>query len=191
MTDLNANTAALMRIINGELRQSNIFVNKVLTTTEVNGWSDKQTLAKMVVILGRENNRLQDKLLKAEYAKAYSPNITIPVLNADNVKPLLEAAYYYGERTGDYGMQEAESDAEIMKLVAGLNNPMTKGVATDQPKQENPDATHWCIAADGTIKQYGILLTGNTSELMEWRDNRWLIPEFEPGTLTRFKDGVD
>ena len=77
MPELNANIAALMQIINEELRLSNVFVNRLLATAEANGWSDKQTLAQLVVILGRENNRLQDDLLKAEHAKAYPEPVSI------------------------------------------------------------------------------------------------------------------
>ena len=71
MVDINQNTAELQRIINEELRLSNVFVNRLLATAEVNGWSDKQTLAQLEVIIGRENNRLQDEQLKAECAKGY------------------------------------------------------------------------------------------------------------------------
>lgn len=96
MPELNENLAELQHIINDELRNSNVFVNRVLEAAKVYGWSDKQTLAQLVVILGRENNRLQDELLKAEYAKAYPEPVILmseakareilgAVVQADNV----------------------------------------------------------------------------------------------------------
>ncbi|MBV2128176.1 hypothetical protein [Arsukibacterium indicum] len=131
---MNPNTEELLRIIDEELRHSNIFVNRLLDCAKAYGWGHQQKLAQMVVILARENNRLQDDLLKAAYAKAFPEPIVIPVVNADNVKPLLEAAYYYGERTGDYGMQDINGDDHIMQLIADINHPMTKGVVMDEAR---------------------------------------------------------
>lgn len=140
MVDINPNTAELQRIINEELYQSNIFVNRTIDHAKHCGWSNKQTLAQLVVLLARENNRLQDELLKHAYAKAYPEPIVIPVVNADNVKPLLEAAYYYGERTGDYAMQNIADNENIMQLIDGLNHPAVK--ATSEAAEDS-DGPYW------------------------------------------------
>lgn len=110
MPELNANITELQRLINEELRQSNVFVNRLLATAEVNGWSDKQTLAQLVVVLGRENNRLQDELLKHEYAKAFpDPVVLMDEAKArkilgDTIKPdgsLFNGSEYVSYEVGD------------------------------------------------------------------------------------------
>lgn len=71
----------LLRMVE-DLAKENIFVNRMLDYGKRSNWSTTQTLAQLVVILGRENNRLQDELVKAEYAKAYPD----PVVLMDEAK---------------------------------------------------------------------------------------------------------
>lgn len=73
----SASMDELRNIIHGELKSSNVFVRSTLWAAEAFSWSDKQTLAQLVVVLGRENNRLQDELLKREYSKAYPEPVVV------------------------------------------------------------------------------------------------------------------
>lgn len=101
-----------------ELSQQNVFVRKVSYMARHEGLTELETLMQMVVVLAEENNRLQDELLKAEYQKAFSVSVSVDNASIEKLKPLLEAAYWYGEETGDYGMENIEQNESIMLLIA-------------------------------------------------------------------------
>jgi hypothetical protein len=101
-----------------ELSQQNVFVRKVSDMARHKGLTELETLMQMVVVLAEENNRLQDELLKAEYQKTFSVSVSVDNASIEKLKPLLEAAYWYGEQTGDYGMENIEQNESIMLLIA-------------------------------------------------------------------------
>lgn len=113
-----------------DLAKENIFINRLLSHGSLSNWSTLQTLAQMVVMLAESNNRLQNELLNAEYKKAFSISVSLDNACIENLKPLLEAAYWYGEETGDYGMENIAEDENIVSLVAsiatGINKPLDK-----------------------------------------------------------------
>ena len=80
MIDLTMDQLRL--IINGELRQSNIFVNRILEAAEIRRLPEELKLAQMVVALAHNNNDLQSQLIKQEYAKAFPD----PVVLMDEAK---------------------------------------------------------------------------------------------------------
>jgi hypothetical protein len=120
---------ALRERIN-ELSMQNIFVRKVKDMAATEYLFEMETMMQMVVVLAEENNRLQDELLKAEYQKTFSVSVSVDNASIEKLRPLLEAAYWYGEETGDYGMENIAEQENIMSLMAsiatGKNKPLDK-----------------------------------------------------------------
>lgn len=113
-----------------EIGQQNVFVRKLSEIALHERLTELETLMQMVIVLSGENNRLQDELLKAEYRKTFSVSVSVDNASIEKLRPLLEAAYWYGEETGDYSMENIAEHGNLMSLIASIatsaNKPLDK-----------------------------------------------------------------